>query len=111
MLGQVISDETPLDKKRRKWREANKRYRATENGRLVNRRISYEAKKRDPHKKRARDLINKRILDGTLIRPDSCSTPDATCSGRIEGHHDDYKIPDVVRWLCQKHHGDIHYAR
>lgn len=106
-----MSEESPVEKQRRKWREANQRYRATENGRIVNRRVTYAAKKRDPQKKRARDLINKMISDGKLVKPDACSLIDTTCNGRIEGHHDDYNKPKEVRWLCQKHHGDIHYER
>lgn len=30
-------------------------------------------------------------------------------SGKSQMHHDDYDKPVDVRWLCKKHHLDIHY--
>lgn len=29
----------------------------------------------------------------------------------VEAHHDDYSNPMQVRWLCRKHHRDLHVAR
>jgi hypothetical protein len=26
----------------------------------------------------------------------------------VHGHHDDYQKPLVVRWLCRRHHGEVH---
>ena len=35
--------------------------------------------------------------------------PCAVCGAlRVEGHHDDYRRPHKVRWLCRKHHRAEH---
>lgn len=36
--------------------------------------------------------------------------PCEVCGTRalVEGHHEDYARPLVVRWLCRKHHADLH---
>jgi ribosomal protein S27AE len=30
------------------------------------------------------------------------------CGAKAQAHHDDYKKPLDVRWLCPKHHGEHH---
>ena len=55
----------------------------------------------------AQRAIVKATRDGTLVRPDSC----ADCgevSDNIHAHHDDYREPLKVRWLCPKCHRGWH---
>ncbi len=63
---------------------------------------------RDEAKRRATSMINIRVQRGTMKRPDACSQC-ARTDLKIEGHHDDYTKPLVVRWLCTSCH-DNHHA-
>ena len=55
---------------------------------------------------KAHALVAKAKRDGVLI-PGPCEVGDE-CWGRIEAHHDDYDRPLDVRWLCARHHGQLH---
>lgn len=53
---------------------------------------------------RAREMARKAIKIGKLIRQ-KCEF----CGESVtEAHHDDYQKPLAVRWLCRKHHRDLH---
>ncbi len=54
----------------------------------------------DPHKVAARMAVRKLQKGPCEVGKD--------CHGRIEAHHDDYTKPLEVRWLCKKHHGEVH---
>lgn len=57
-------------------------------------------------KRQARMAIQLATDKGVLKRGATCEACGA--SGIIEGHHDDYNEPLVVRWLCKKCHYDWH---
>lgn len=59
-----------------------------------------------PIKRAARYAVKQAIISGRLIRGE-CEMP-GSHHGRIEAHHDDYSKPLQIRWLCKKHHGEIH---
>lgn len=59
-----------------------------------------------PEKHSAHKAVRKAVKSGVLLR-----TPCEVCgSTRVEGHHDDYRKPLDVRWLCKKHHAQVHHA-
>lgn len=60
----------------------------------------------DPHKIAARNAVTRALQTGTLAKKECEIGID--CRGRIEAHHDDYSKPLEVRWLCKKHHGEVH---
>lgn len=62
------------------------------------------AKEKFPHKYRARLTARMAISKGTLMR-----LPCEVCGGeKVHAHHDDYSKPLDVRWLCAKHHNELH---
>ena len=57
-----------------------------------------------PIEKRAHDAISLNIKKGNLVKK-----PCEVCGEKIvQAHHDDYLLPLEVRWLCIKHHHDLH---
>lgn len=58
---------------------------------------------------RVRAIVAQAIRSGELVRPSSCSGC-GTTKGRLVGHHDDYRRPLAVRWLCYSCHMKHHYA-
>lgn len=58
----------------------------------------------EPEKERARRSVKWAIDSGALTRE-----PCEVCGSIVvDGHHDDYSKPLVVRWLCKRHHGEVH---
>src|SRR5262252_9196431 len=60
-----------------------------------------EAIYRDPH-----FAVVMAIKKGTLVRPESCEECGKKC--KPHAHHDDYRRPVDVRWLCPACHGAWH---
>jgi hypothetical protein len=58
---------------------------------------------KNKEKTQAYALVSRAIRTGELVRGE-CAYPNGNCSGRIEGHHWDYKNPLEVVWFCSKHH-------
>ena len=68
-------------------------------------------KKRNFYRKRemeykANALLNVYIKRGKVIKKDICE--DCYNKKAIDGHHEDYKKPLEVIWLCEKCHGRRH---
>ena len=62
---------------------------------------------RHPEKAAAHSSLTKAIRAGTLERQ-----PCEICgNARVEGHHEDYSLPLLVRWLCKHHHLEAHSGR
>ena len=63
--------------------------------------LEYQRKRRakNPGKSRCHNAVSNAIRDGKLIRG-SCEV----CGDKAQAHHDDYRKPLAVRWLCKKHH-------
>lgn len=59
---------------------------------------------RKPGKKRANTWVSNAIRDGRIVRLpcEVCKNP------KSEAHHDDYRKPQRIRWLCFKHHREHH---
>lgn len=46
------------------------------------------------------------VARGDLVRPATCENCGKPC--KAQGHHDDYRNPLTVRWLCQRCHNLAH---
>lgn len=62
-------------------------------------------KERYPERVKARDMVSKAIRDGG-IKKGTCEV--CGTNENIQGHHDNYDEPLNVRWLCKKHHRELH---
>lgn len=58
----------------------------------------------NPIKNAARAAVNRNVRSGALVKK-PCEVCGAT---DVDGHHDDYSKPLEVRWLCRKHHLELH---
>lgn len=52
----------------------------------------------------AHQAVNKAVHAGTLVRQ-LCEI----CNDVAETHHEDYNKPLEVKWLCVKHHKELHH--
>jgi hypothetical protein len=82
--------------------EARKEYAATEAGREAGSLAKKRWEERNPEKKKASTTLNNAIRDGKIQRGTRC----AICGSRenIEAHHEDYRKPLEVIWLCKRDH-------
>lgn len=87
-------------KMRAYYREYNREWR---------KRNGYENEKnwadKNPHKVKAQAAAQRAIRAGKIKR-----LPCEVCKARdVVAHHDDYKKPLEVRFLCKAHHRQVHY--
>lgn len=60
---------------------------------------TYESKRGAAH-----GIVQTEVLSGRMTRE-----PCEICGEKkVDGHHDDYDNPLEVRWLCRKHHNQLH---
>lgn len=84
-----------------------KKYSKTEHGKEAIHKSSTKYSKNNFKKRSAHALLGIAIKNGTINKPSACEK----CSisdKKINGHHDDYSKPLIVRWLCTKCHHDWH---
>jgi hypothetical protein len=62
--------------------------------------------KREPEKVKARTAVAHALRAGSIQRQ-SC---EVCGSDPAQAHHDDYTKPLEVRWLCARHHAQLHAA-
>ena len=61
-------------------------------------------KQRYPEKVKARDIVRDALRNGTITKK-----PCVICGDvNSHAHHDDYTKPLDVKWVCRKHHKEIH---
>lgn len=79
-------------------------YQQTDIGRAAMRRAKRLFIERNPQKRAAHILVGNALRDGKLVRQ-----PCEKCGAiKVEAHHDDYTKPLDVRWLCKRHHAEVH---
>ena len=101
--------EKPLTNFKKKKAAHGKEWRRTYCQACINpaereKRRRIEAKRSDSFKRAVRAATRKAIKKGKLVRQ-PCECCGATPA---EAHHDDYRQPFNVRWLCPAHHREHH---
>lgn len=86
--------------------KARRDYQKTENGKLRHKLANKDWINRNQIKRAAHIMVSNAVRDGKLEKSDSCQKCGST--QRVEGHHDDYSRPLVVRWLCRDCHSQWH---
>ena len=68
--------------------------------------IRYQRKRRRKHPEKyyANNLVGYAIKAGKLLK----GVCEVCKKKEVEAHHDDYYRPLEVRWLCRKHHLEVH---
>lgn len=69
-----------------------------------NRKLYSELSEKEKFKSNVRRKTNMRVQRGLLVRK-----PCEVCNEiKVQAHHDDYRKPYDVRWLCRPHHLEFH---
>ena len=84
----------------RKMRE----YNASQKGKEALARYRAKCKRLSPSPIQVRSKVQHAIDSGKLVRPDTCEV--CHKDRKIDSHHDDYRRPLKVKWLCVECHGE-----
>ncbi len=57
--------------------------------------------RKNPEKRKVHRILYIEVRAGRMVRPTECSRCGLTAS-RIDGHHEDYRKPLDVIWLCKR---------
>jgi hypothetical protein len=77
-----------------------KRYRKTEQGKEMQRKVGETQRRNHPIKVAARQMVRCALVCGVLKKQ-----PCEVCGEvKVEAHHEDYSKPLEVNWLCNPHH-------
>ena len=97
-----------VEKKREYWRRASLKYSKTKKGMESVAKSSRNSYIKNHAKHIARATLRVNIKRGKVSKSNVCEVNDSNCSGQLQGHHDNYDRPIDVRWLCIRHHTDVH---
>ncbi len=82
------------------------KYRKTEKGRIVHKKLQKEYWQKHPEKRKVKNALYYAIKTGKIERSDRCSNCGIKC--KPDGHHSDYNRPLEVIWLCKECHINLH---
>ena len=88
--------------------EKDKRYYKKHKNRLLEKRKRMNALHR--FESSARSKLRYAVKIGNIIKPNKCSSCD-TVTAFLEAHHDDYRKPLDIRWLCRYCHRYHHQGK
>ncbi len=96
--------EKEIERCRIKMSKARKQGKIGTN-KAIKRASSIKYSKNNKIKRQAHRIVHRAIESGKLVR-----LPCEKCNSSedIEAHHDNYNEPLNVRWLCPKHHAELH---
>lgn len=97
--GEYLRNKESYFRRCRDWRK-------TDIGKKSIKKTYLKQKEKYPEKYKARCLLNSYVVAGKIIKPkkcENCGSYEKICS-----HHNDYKKPLDVQWLCYKCHTKLH---
>jgi len=89
--------------------DARYAYSKTDQGKLAGNKAKINWTENNKIKRSAANILNNAVRDGRIEKRYFCEEC-GTDNTRINGHHDDYQFPLLVRWLCSKCHSAWHKA-
>lgn len=92
------------NKQRKHILRINSLYRKTLRGKRIMQEGVIRHWKLYPEKRKARYIISNAIRLGKIVKK-NCEI----CKEKAEAHHPNYLEPLNIRWLCKKHHEEIHH--
>lgn len=104
----LVARMSDTEKQRATWRKAYHKYHKTEKGKQNMMNSSAKSYKKNHTKHIARATLKVYVSRGKITKPYYCEVNDYRCSGQLEGHHPDYSKPLEAKWLCTRHHTDLH---
>ena len=91
---------------REKFKQWSREYRAAHQEKIRAKAAEYT--RRNRHKIRTHNAVRETINTGRLVRG-ICEVCEARPQDQqIYAHHEDYSRPLDVRWLCRRHHHQLH---
>ena len=87
-------------------KDRHRRYNSTEGGKASLDRARAKWREANAEKRAAHVILGNAVKYGKIVKPNTCSACGA--GGVIDGHHTDYSLPLVVKWLCRKCHAAEH---
>ena len=97
-------DQARYKGERRKRLSDHRRYMQTATGKEAHKQATKKWQSKNKEKRACHVLFGTAMKQGR-IKKKSCEV----CGEReVHGHHNDYAQPLVVRWLCSKHHVELH---
>ncbi len=86
--------------------EKQRDYRENGGGKEAEKKASRRAYQNHKHKWQARAKVRYAVRTGKIDKPTKCEM--CGLMKNLQGHHEDYSKPLEVRWLCAKHHAELH---
>lgn len=86
-------------------KKTNKKYAQSQKGKKVHNKASKKWIISNSVKRATQIIFNNAIRSG-YIKKETCEVCGKIVG--VHGHHNDYAFPFIVRWLCPKHHSELH---
>jgi hypothetical protein len=90
-------------------RERCRSYARSERGRQVNQKAVARWRAANPEKHACHRELRQAVRRGEVTRPPACEVRGCSSTGRLHGHHVNYRRPRDVIFACPRHHEAIHH--
>lgn len=92
----------------KQYREAHREYHLEKWREFIARNPGYSSKYQAKWRKNNKEKILAHSEVAKALKWGWITKQNCHCGEKAEAHHDDYRKPLEVRWLCRKHHKETH---